>query len=76
MSAWRDISTAPKDGAVLLLMGGQHCSRGTWDDQKYNRKPRPYWRSQYGWLMGIIWDRQNQPTHWMPLPRPPKDAGT
>ena len=60
---WRPIETAPRTGVSLLLY-------------------QP-WRSGYdtrlighyanGWVIqhGELWDVE--PTHWMPLPEPPKD---
>jgi hypothetical protein len=63
---WLPIATAPKDGSPVLLFGrsdsGQRRAVG-----HYDAKPRP---GGYGpWHWGITF----QPTHWMPLPQPPKE---
>jgi hypothetical protein len=68
---WRTIETAPKDVEVLLYCPAQGCVRGRWDDDKYNRKPRPYWKNDRTALFGINATRADQPTHWIPLPDPP-----
>lgn len=61
---WRSIETAPKDGTLLLLYAksgdNYHMRTGY-----YNDAPRlgnyPKWR----------WELTIEPTHWMPLPKPP-----
>jgi hypothetical protein len=69
---WQPIETAPKDGTnVLLLLASGRRTVGGWEAQKYYLKPVPYWRTEFGYLAGVKWDRDNQPTHWMPLPDPP-----
>lgn len=70
---WMPIESAPKDKSVLLLMGGKFPSVGQWDSQPFNYRAHPYWRSERGHIFGKTWDRENQPTHWMPLPEPPKE---
>ena len=56
-SDWQSIETAPKDGRWILLGSAHCCCVG-------------YYRSDVAsWL-----DQRNQirdPTHWMPLPKPP-----
>lgn len=62
---WRNIDTAPRDGTQVWL----------WSERQYSR---PVW----GWYSGALnsWmahvgDRTDiikNPTHWMPLPEPPK----
>lgn len=64
---WQPIETAPRDGRHLLLF------------PNYENWPRPTvgrWADEYGglWYMAEVgtlcglW----KPTHWMPLPEPPK----
>ena len=73
---WQPISTAPKDGSeVVLFIPGDHNRHvviGSWDDAQYSRRPRPYWTSDGARIWGVRWSRDNQPTHWMPLPQPPQ----
>jgi len=73
---WEPIETAPKDGTRILTYRpeGHDWSKvgiGDWDDDKYAKKPRPYWSDQNERILGVLWCRKNQPTHWMPLPNPP-----
>jgi hypothetical protein len=61
---WRDISTAPKDGRVILLYEHGEWLVGFWFDGR--------------WLQGetcnsAIENKPN-PTHWQPLPAPPPPA--
>ena len=58
---WQPIDTAPKDGVAVLL----------WCPERKNTH-KCYWRDG-------AWQRNNdtlieEPTHWMPLPDPPKEA--
>jgi hypothetical protein len=74
MSGWRDISTAPRDGTEILVwsaMNAGKCFLAVWDDNRFARKPRPYWSFCKERLYGTWTVRKNQPTHWMPLPEPP-----
>lgn len=73
---WQPIETAPKDGTrVLLFRPSQYPSAtvvaGNFDSDRYASKPRPYWTHD----LEILWSRTEarkcQPTHWMPLPKPP-----
>lgn len=68
---WRDIKTAPKDGAFYIAYGSglmwvqnqpNGCSPGEWhfDDQQ-----------RYQWL-GHAHSDDREATHWMPLPAPPE----
>lgn len=68
---WQPIDTAPKDGTWLLLFrpgkeGNRIAEarwRGNWMD-----------KGSYEWG-GNSWcyPENSQPTHWMPLPPPPKE---
>lgn len=66
MSEWQPIETAPKDGQSLLVWcpirnRGGRATVAYWDD---------YWSLTHpgGWAE----DDDCDPTHWMPLPAPPK----
>lgn len=73
MSEWQPIETAPKNVAILVYpstWGDMIASPAKWDDDKYNRKPKPYWSRRDS--RRVSESRDNPPTHWMPLPEPPK----
>jgi hypothetical protein len=61
---WQPIETAPKDGTRLLLF-----SRRPWDRPHvgYYCGPPHGWVTDHGWC-------GPKPTHWQPLPEPPKEA--
>lgn len=60
---WQPISTAPEDGPEILLWtdegvaGGAGCAVGYYDEGTWRR-------------IGL--EPVRHPTHWMPLPDPPK----
>lgn len=65
MTDWQDISTAPKDGTLVLLA--------------YSTGPDPFnWgmaTARYrwsGWHTVNGNPRSFEPTHWQPLPEPPE----
>ena len=61
MSKWQKIESAPKEGTVLLFDPSK--SEGSCIGTGY-------------WLYDNVWmmeDRNAEPTHWMPLPEPPKE---
>jgi hypothetical protein len=63
---WRDISTAPKDGTVI----------GAWSPSEPGIVRRVKWGrfvNQDGWITATKGCAvSNLPTHWMPLPEPPR----
>lgn len=72
---WRPIESAPKDGTVIMLGWDNNdfcrpCA-GYWEIDKYSKKPRPYWSNDLERSFGTRHARENQPTHWMPLPGAP-----
>lgn len=65
MSEWKPISTAPKDGTLIFAL----------NEHDFTRAP---WRYECMWN-GVCWYHGygdswpvRPPTHWMPLPEPPK----
>lgn len=71
MSNWQPIETAPKDQWILgWSQKRNRVDMWKWDDQKYNKHPKPYCEDAF--RMGVCFDREHQPTHWQPLPNPPK----
>ena len=59
MIEWQPIETVPKDGARILLWTNDYKGRAYIDCVLPNGETNTY---------SCI------PTHWMPLPQPPKDA--
>jgi hypothetical protein len=65
---WRPISEAPKDGTRMLFWNGDAVAAGFWCDDENEAVAEPRWCADgcYG----------NGPTHWQPLPAPPRaDVG-
>jgi hypothetical protein len=68
MSAWQPIETAPKDGTTIDVCNrwGDRSADVAWVDGKWR-----YWGvdgfGSPGWVSLDL-----SPTHWMPLPEPPK----
>jgi len=64
---WQPIETAPRDGTRVLLskVGSTEVVSGYWNGIRYEDIPVDEWLTAPGG-----WRRQ--PTHWMPLPEPPK----
>jgi hypothetical protein len=61
---WRPIKTAPKDKDILLYClenKSIHIGVG-WTDYDCEYECSYFWVSEIGWV---------DPTHWMPLPKPP-----
>ena len=67
--AWRDISSAPKDGTEIILFGPQYQGEpphrlmwfAAWDNSL------DMWALEGETIASPDW-----PTHWQPLPNPPK----
>lgn len=77
MSEWRPIETAPKDGKCVLVSNGRYVEKAwwntdprIWDSEDDNR---PCWTvfEPEDYYYAIHLD-DDPPTHWMPLPEPPK----
>ena len=69
-SPWRDISSAPRDGTRIMVY------RPDAKKSPYNEHTvvgTDYWSDRYSstpcWSQSR---RDEQPTHWMPLPAPPE----
>ena len=71
MTDWQLIETAPKDRTEILLFFAR-------DNQNFEIVMSGYWSSDiddrtwrvFGWVCPF--DIDNNPTHWMTLPEPPK----
>lgn len=71
---WQPIEAAPKTGdCILLWRGRSRAEIGYWNDQKYHSNPNPYWAAVGS--LGVTYDRDSPPTHWMPLPPSPAQQG-
>jgi hypothetical protein len=72
---WQDIETAPKDGTTVDLWV-QPCEDAP-DEYKFDNPPRRAancYYHDYTWHGGGRWPME--PTHWMPLPSPPKPSNS
>lgn len=87
LTGWQPIGTAPKDGTVIILFGNGRVTAGHWEPEKwpvaaeYCGKTGEY-LGQYetGECIPAWWYSEDggfaddsPPTHWMPLPTPPRD---
>ncbi len=72
---WLGIAECPKDSRVLLNFPAPvGVGVGRWSDDRYAKKPRPYWTAETERIWGTLTIRANQPTRYMPLPLPPEEA--
>lgn len=83
MTDWKPIDSAPKDGTWVLLTGGK-IEYGWYEDSQptvvsgqYSTMLNTYpthghW--QFAWYDGGHYGWYEEPTHWMPIPDPPKDT--
>lgn len=83
VSEWKPIETAPKDGTDILLSNGEVVAEGHWlvieggifehrdmDGRWIGQDERDDYEDWIDWAGGML----PSPTHWMPLPPPPKEA--
>lgn len=65
---WQPIETAPKDGTRVLLAAPGHLTMiGSFEAWKTIHAAGPWW-----WSNGSM--ITPDPTHWQPLPAPPKET--
>lgn len=76
LGAWLPIETAPKDGTRIMVFCPWVgvCGPANWDVCWFAKKPRPFWTHWGERIWGTSRVREDQPTHWMPLPDPPQSA--
>lgn len=68
---WRPIDTAPRDGTrVLLWVPPYGPSTGHYEPARVNWGPNASL-----WIAASVLNKEAHPTHWMPLPSPPKQDG-
>ena len=69
---WQPIDTAPADG-IHVLVAYRRC---IYTDDTRNRVQvcEAYWSEDFGWCRadGGELEGLEEPTHWQPLPEPPK----
>lgn len=72
---WRPIAEAPRDGGPILISNGKWISKAYWSEScQFER-----FEEKAGWQIYQCEDgfysvgaEPEEPTHWMPLPSPPK----
>ena len=70
---WMPIETAPKDGSLILGTDGLTVAAMWWKPQADPGFPWSMVAEWMGAAQDNAWqDGKNGPTHWMPLPEPPK----
>jgi hypothetical protein len=81
VSEWQPIATAPKDGRRVLVYAPEWGDI-TCGEYHTNRERDDRGRFQAGgWAYWLAMDEDYRssychPTHWMPLPEPPKAEGS
>ena len=67
---WIPIEQASKTdhlrrGLLLWIPGHGAVCGGRWEDNRHAKKPRGYWTSDLERLLGVSWQREHQPTHFV-----------
>lgn len=72
---WQPTETAPRDGTYILLYAKGYYAIATWMECSLDTEPGKRWVISTVDCMGEPHgqDIVLNPTHWMPLPEPPKD---
>ena len=70
-SVWQSIETAPMNGEIVDLIEFGERSANCHYNYVLKRWER-FWINRNG---GISWIEVVQPTHWMPIPKPPRGPG-
>jgi hypothetical protein len=77
---WQPIETAPKDGTQILSYHNREILYSNGERKKFEWIQIVRWaevmqwdnpEDEYDWLTGSNFDEPTDPTHWMPLPKPP-----
>jgi len=81
---WRPIETAPKDGTSILLAWAINANGQPirWDEDlqtaQVHVQVAAWWEGENDWIVYCSMVRDPalhfKPTHWMPLPEPPKES--
>ena len=67
---WMPIASAPLDKKILGFRKHRGVCLIKWDCEEFTKLKRGFWNSYDIW--GKTHDREDAPTHWMPLPEEPK----
>lgn len=73
---WQTIETAPKDGTNILGYNGEDVTEMVWEDWPDDNSHVGWCRAGFesgGMLDETHFRMEPEPTHWMPLPEPPKE---
>lgn len=62
MSEWQPIETAPTDGSELIVLDDGFVRTAVWNPMM----------GRFTGAGGNVFNWCENPTHWMPLPEPPK----
>lgn len=74
---WQPIETAPKDGTEILTCSFEVTQKPDGSSLIWYDCEVVHWvdyEERGGWWNGDVIRYPDSPTHWMPLPEPPKDA--
>jgi hypothetical protein len=78
MTEWQPIATAPKDGTTILLYWPHYPEEqsgvvwlGRW--KQNDRLAKAYFSDTCEWDDFELSEPRHAPSHWQPLPPPPKD---
>ncbi len=78
---WQPIKTAPRDGRSVLVSNREYVKLAYWSNAKIWDEDEEYY-DHYHWVIHEVEDDyyysshlvgKNEPTHWKPLPEPPKE---
>lgn len=80
MSEWQPIETAPKDGQCCILLINGMAIEGLWAEDDAWDEENAGWVKRGGWQVislpshgcGCCSYDNDSPSHWMPVPEPPK----
>lgn len=70
---WQPISTAPKDGTVVIVWWWNKVITAWCAGAGLSRDGGDWWRSH---AMEVVSTDYPRPTHWMPLPKAPDGASS
>lgn len=72
---WQPIETAPTDGTSVITWNGEYVTEGAFINRRDDDGHTGWCRAEFT-RGGILYDLNNvmepAPTHWMPMPEPPK----